>query len=143
MHYIDAKKLKYNFIDIDKLIEINEGSSINLIFRNKSEKYFRKIESEITLQELKKTNSVIALGGGAFLNKLIRMKELNLKLIKTDSQWNGITYKSDIKKPTLSGYFYDYAVLVNITDTERTETMFNIIRKEKHEKNISISTREN
>ena len=49
-----AKKLKYNFIDIDKLIEINEGSSINLIFRNKSEKYFRKIESEITLQELKK-----------------------------------------------------------------------------------------
>ena len=53
-----AKKLKYNFIDIDKLIEINEGSSINLIFRNKSEKYFRKIESEITLQELKKTNSV-------------------------------------------------------------------------------------
>ena len=31
-----AKKLKYNFIDIDKLIEINEGSSINLIFRNKS-----------------------------------------------------------------------------------------------------------
>ena len=67
-----AKKLKYNFIDIDKLIEINEGSSINLIFRNKSEKYFRKIESEITLQELKKTNSVIALGGGAFLNKLIR-----------------------------------------------------------------------
>ena len=30
-----AKKLKYNFIDIDKLIEINEGSSINLIFRNK------------------------------------------------------------------------------------------------------------
>jgi shikimate kinase len=54
-----AKKLKYNFIDIDKLIEINEGSSINLIFRNKSEKYFRKIESEITLQELKKTNSVI------------------------------------------------------------------------------------
>ena len=56
-----AKKLKYNFIDIDKLIEINEGSSINLIFKNKSEKYFRKIESEITLQELKKTNSVIAL----------------------------------------------------------------------------------
>ena len=32
-----------------------------------------------------------------FLNKLITLKELNLKLIKTDSQWNGITYKSDIK----------------------------------------------
>ena len=49
-----AKKLKYSFIDIDKLIENREGISINLIFKNKSENYFRKLESEITLRELKK-----------------------------------------------------------------------------------------
>jgi len=49
-----AKKLKYNFIDIDKLIEISEGTSINLIFKNKSEDYFRKLENEITLKQLKK-----------------------------------------------------------------------------------------
>ncbi len=67
-----AKKLKYNFFDVDKLIEIKEGASINFIFKNKSENYFRKIENEITLQVLKKRNSVISLGGGAFLNKLIR-----------------------------------------------------------------------
>ena len=67
-----AKKLKYNFIDIDQLIEAKEGASINLIFKNKTESYFRKIENEITLQELKKDNSVISLGGGAFLNKSIR-----------------------------------------------------------------------
>ena len=67
-----AKKLKYNFIDVDKIIEDKEGISINLIFKNKSETYFRKIESEITLKELKKENSVISLGGGAFLNKSIR-----------------------------------------------------------------------
>jgi shikimate kinase len=67
-----AKKLKYNFIDIDKLIETKEGRSINLIFKNESESYFRKIEIEITLQELKKNNSVISLGGGAFLDKNIR-----------------------------------------------------------------------
>ena len=68
-----AKKLKYNFIDVDKLIEIKEGSSINLIFKNKSEDYFRKLENEITLQVLKKSNSVISLGGGAFMNKAIRL----------------------------------------------------------------------
>ena len=67
-----AKKLKYNFSDIDRIIEKKEGTSINLIFKNKSENYFRKIENEITLEELKKKNSVISLGGGAFLNDSIR-----------------------------------------------------------------------
>ena len=52
-----AKKLNYTFVDVDKLIEIKEGSSINLIFKNKSEGYFRKIEKDITLSELKKNNS--------------------------------------------------------------------------------------
>ena len=67
-----AKKLKYNFIDVDKIIEAREGLSINLIFKNKTESYFRKIENDITLSELKKNNSVISLGGGAFINKAIR-----------------------------------------------------------------------
>ena len=67
-----AKKLKYDFFDVDDLIEIEEGTSINLIFKNKSESYFRKLENEITLEVLKKKNSVISLGGGAFLDKLIR-----------------------------------------------------------------------
>ena len=67
-----AKKLNYNFIDVDKVIESEEGCSINLIFKNKSESYFRKIENDITLSELKKVNTVISLGGGAFLNDTIR-----------------------------------------------------------------------
>ena len=71
-----AKKLKYNFVDIDKLIEDKEGVSINFIFKNKSESYFRKIENDITLSELKKTNAIISLGGGAFLNKNIRNEVL-------------------------------------------------------------------
>ena len=67
-----ATELSFEFIDIDKLIEEKEGSSINFIFRKKSENYFRKLESEITLNQLKKNECVIALGGGAFLNKNIR-----------------------------------------------------------------------
>ena len=47
-----AKKLKYDFFDVDDLIEIEEGTSINLIFKNKSESYFRKLENEITLEVL-------------------------------------------------------------------------------------------
>ena len=67
-----AKRLSYNFVDIDKLIEDREGCSINVIFKNKSESYFRKIETSLSLQELKKNNTIISLGGGAFLNNSIR-----------------------------------------------------------------------
>ena len=67
-----AKKLNYKFIDVDKVIEAREGQSINSIFKNKSESYFRKLENEITLSELKKESSVISLGGGAFLNNSVR-----------------------------------------------------------------------
>ena len=67
-----ANKLSYTHIDIDKIIEEKEGTTINLIFKNKGENYFRMLESKITLTELKKDGSVISLGGGAFLNKDIR-----------------------------------------------------------------------
>ena len=67
-----AKKLNYEFVDVDKLIEAQEGLSINSIFKNKSESYFRKIENDISLSELKKESVVISLGGGAFLNNSIR-----------------------------------------------------------------------
>ena len=75
-----AKRLKYNFIDIDKLIEISEETSIDLIFKNKGENYFRKIENDITLCELKKNNSVISLGGGGFLNNEIRQSVKKLSI---------------------------------------------------------------
>ena len=42
--------------------------------------YFRKIENEITLSELKKNNSVISLGGGAFLNNAIRKNAKKLSI---------------------------------------------------------------
>ena len=89
-----AKKLKYNFIDVDKIIEAKEGLSINLIFKNKSESYFRKIENDITLSELKKNNSVISLGGGAFLNKTIRR---NTKKFST-SFWLDVPIDELIKR---------------------------------------------
>ena len=72
-----ANKLAFNFIDIDSLIEKQEGSSINLIFKNKSENYFRMIENKISLRELKKQNLVISLGGGAFMNNEIRKEVKN------------------------------------------------------------------
>ncbi len=75
-----ALNLSYNFIDIDQVIEKKEGSSIQNIFKNKGESYFRKIENETTLSQLKKNKVVIALGGGAFLNKSIRLAIKNTSI---------------------------------------------------------------
>ena len=91
-----AKKLNYKFIDVDKLIEDREGLSINFIFKNKSESYFRKIENDITLSELKKCNSVISLGGGAFLNNSIRKSAKKL----STSFWLDVPIDKLIKRLT-------------------------------------------
>ena len=84
-----ADKLSFKFIDIDKTIEIKEGCSIDIIFKNKGENYFRSLENKITLNELKKESSVISLGGGAFLDNSIRRAVKNSSIsfwldVKTD-----------------------------------------------------------
>ena len=55
-----AKKLKLKFIDTDHLIEIKEKSTINEIFENKGENYFRKVEKKIICEELKKAINLLA-----------------------------------------------------------------------------------
>ena len=118
-----AKKLNYNFIDVDKLIEAKEGSSINLIFKNKSESYFRKLENEISLEKLKKKNTVISLGGGAFLNKSIRREVKNTSV----SFWLDVDVselikrlKKNKKRPLL--YNKNLNVTVNKIYLERKKT---------------------
>ena len=72
-----AKRLKIKFIDVDKVIEKKEKKTIKRIFEDNGEKYFRKLEEKTTLKILKNNRSVIALGGGAFINKEIRQKVLS------------------------------------------------------------------
>jgi len=71
-----AKKLKLEFVDIDKEIENEIGLSISKIFELKGENYFRKFEEKLTLKKLKLKSKVISLGGGAFINNNIRKEIL-------------------------------------------------------------------
>ena len=73
---IVSRKLRLDFIDIDKNIENELGISIKKIFKTKGEDYFRKYEENITLKKLKLCSKVISLGGGAFANKRIRKEVL-------------------------------------------------------------------
>jgi len=99
-----AKALSFTFVDIDKLIEKREGCSISSIFKNRSEIYFRKIEKQISLEELEKKNSVISLGGGAFLDKSIRRNVKNLSIsfwLDVDAQVLVKRLKKNKKRPLL------------------------------------------
>ena len=69
---IVAKKTGLKFIDTDTNIEENCLMKISEIFKKKGEKFFRLEENKEVLKSLKKSNSVIALGGGAFMDKTIR-----------------------------------------------------------------------
>jgi shikimate kinase len=67
-----SKRLSMQFSDIDKIIENKLKMNIYRIFKEKGESFFRKFEEKITLQELRKKNIIISLGGGAFINPKIR-----------------------------------------------------------------------
>ena len=109
--FLISKKLKLEFFDVDNYIENNLGMKISKIFKNKGEKFFREYEEKITLNILKKNNIVIALGGGAFLNKNIRNEILKYHFsfwLKLDSDILIKRIKNSTKRP----------LAYNISDTE-------------------------
>lgn len=70
-----AKKLGYHFVDIDNIIEENEGIPIPEIFAKHGEKHFRNLEKGMLVEIYKeKKNIVVALGGGT----LTRMENREL-----------------------------------------------------------------
>lgn len=72
-----AKYLNYNFLDTDTLIEEREKKSINKIFEESGEDYFRKLESSVLEYVSKKEKCVVATGGGVII------KEKNRALLKS------------------------------------------------------------
>ena len=69
-----AKKIDFQHIDSDHEITRFTMKSINKIFQEKGEEYFRNIETEIVLKLIEKKNVILSLGGGSILSGLIRDK---------------------------------------------------------------------
>ena len=74
-----ANHINYRFIDTDKLIEEKAKKSIQDIFNEDGESFFRNLEEKIIIDLLDERKIVLSLGGGAIINKNIR------KLIKKKS----------------------------------------------------------
>ncbi len=67
-----SKRLDVSFIDVDDRIAQNEGTSIAEIFAHQGEGRFRELERETVLQLGFSRPSVLALGGGAWMQAEIR-----------------------------------------------------------------------
>ena len=63
-----AKRLQLQFFDTDQEIERRTGATVALIFEIEGEKGFRKREAEIIDELTKRSNIVLATGGGAVLD---------------------------------------------------------------------------
>ena len=64
-----AKKKKFNFLDLDELIEFRERRRIVDIFAKEGEPYFRKVEKKALKEVAGQKKFVVACGGGVVLDK--------------------------------------------------------------------------
>ena len=101
---IVAKRLKLKFIDTDTNIEKKNSMRIFDIFEKKGEVFFREEEEKEVLKSLKQKNCIIAVGGGAFINKNIRENILKNAIsiwLKVDPSVLDKRIKHNYKRPLL------------------------------------------
>ena len=71
-----AASLGRPFVDMDNLIEQRQGQTINQIFAEKGEAYFRQLEADLCRELAGRRGLVIATGGGTLI------PEANLRLME-------------------------------------------------------------
>lgn len=64
-----ARRLKMKFVDMDDLVEGQEGMKIPDIFASKGEPYFRSVEKDVAKEVSAQSGLVIAAGGGALIDE--------------------------------------------------------------------------
>ena len=74
-----ARNLEMKFVDIDSEIIKLEKKSVNDIFKENGEEYFRELERKIIIKESKDNNIIISTGGGVIVDNS------NIKKLKETS----------------------------------------------------------
>ena len=79
-----AKIIDFKFLDTDSFIEKKTGKTINQIFSESGEVFFRELEEIYITKILEKKNYVFSLGGGVMnnlnLRKIIKRNSCNIYL---------------------------------------------------------------
>ena len=100
-----SRKLGFDFLDTDKLVESLENKSITEIFKTRNEEYFRKKEMEALIKASRIENAVIATGGGIVEkqdNQNILKKEENVIFLDSSIERQFEKTKDSSKRPLLN-----------------------------------------
>ena len=130
-----AKELNYTFIDTDSLIVEKENRSINDIFANDGEQYFRKLETNVLKEVLNNQNQIVSTGGG-----IVKSDE-NITLLKEHSV---VIYLKAEKETLFSRLKEDKTrPLLNVSDIQNKISNLLDERKEKYNQAHHIIKTEN
>ena len=144
-----AKKINYDFIDMDLYIEKQAGMFIDEIFDSYGEQYFRDLERNVLNDFNNMDNVIIATGGGVIKNKNnkelmngiclyldVPIKELEIRLSKSEIE-RPLLKKYSVEelynqRKDLYDYFSDYKI-----NNENLEKRINDIMEVLYAKGIN------
>ncbi len=106
-----ARKLKWQFMDLDDLIELTEKRSIRDIFTQQKEAYFRRVEKRALSQISREKKFVVACGGGIVID------EDNVKTMKETGTVVCLSTTADVILKRTAGHIH--RPLLNVPDPRK------------------------
>ena len=106
-----ARKKKWQFVDLDELIELKEKRTIADIFAKDGEPYFRHMEHETLKEVSQEKKFVVACGGGIVINKA------NIKIMKDTGIIICLTAAPEVILKRASAY--SHRPLLNVTEPKK------------------------
>jgi shikimate kinase len=106
-----ARKKRWQFVDLDDLIQLRQKMAIKDIFSAKGEPYFRRAEKQALKEVAKEKKFVVACGGGIVLD------EDNIKLMKETGVMVCLSASPEAILARTSGYLH--RPLLNVKDPKK------------------------
>ena len=127
-----ARQLYKDFVDVDTVIEAEQGASVIEIFRTKGEEHFRKLEQKCIDTLTKNKGQIIATGGGLPIFSSIPEKSL---IINIDADFDVIlerlAKKERAKRPLLADESKARALYAERIDTYKDLAVFSVDANQK------------
>lgn len=149
-----AQKLNYSYFDMDDVICAKEKQTIEEIFADKGENYFRELEYDILHQTFELKNTIVSTGGGVpcFFDNMNEMKKHGVTIFinpTTEELTNRLFGQGGENRPMLKGKtnkqvfdfieskykerapYYEQAALIFRTNTLKLVDILTRLQKEK------------